>query len=106
MFEWVYEECLFYELQKAGLIVERQKSLTILYDDLRIENAFKVDLLVDHKVVIEIKSVESMNNLHFAQLNNYLKVGNYKLGMLINFNSQLFKNGVKRVVNGLNLSLY
>ena len=63
--------------------------------------AFKMDLLVEDKVVLEIKSVESLNNFHAAQLKNYLRLGNYKLGMLLNFNSQLFKNGVRRIANGL-----
>lgn len=66
------------------------------------ENAFKMDLLIENRVVLEIKSVESLNNFHAAQLKNYLRLGNYKLGMLINFNSQLFKNGVMRIANGLN----
>ena len=65
------------------------------------ENAFRMDLLIENRVVLEIKSVESLNNFHAAQLKNYLRLGNYKLGMLINFNSQLFKNGVLRIANGL-----
>lgn len=101
LLESVYEICLVYELEKAGLKVERQKSLPILYEEIRIENAFRVDILVENKVILEIKSVENLANIHFTQLKNYLKLGNYKLGMLLNFNSQLFKNGVKRVANGL-----
>jgi len=66
-----------------------------------LENAFRMDLLIENKVVLEIKSVESLNNFHASQLKNYLRLGNYKLGMLINFNSQLFKNGVMRIANGL-----
>lgn len=87
LFESVYETCLVYELEKAGLKVERQKSLSIDYDEILIENAFKMDLLIEDKVVLEIKSVESLNNFHAAQLKNYLRLGNYKLGMLLNFNS-------------------
>ncbi|EJL70789.1 hypothetical protein PMI13_02651 [Chryseobacterium populi] len=102
LFESIYEECLFYELQKTELKVERQKFLNIQYEDLLLEKAFKMDLLIEHKVVLEIKSVDVLNNFHAAQLKNYLRLGNYKLGMLINFNSQLFKNGVKRIANGLN----
>ncbi len=101
LLESVYETCLVYELEKSGLKVERQKYLPIHYEEVKIENAFKMDVLVEEKVVLEIKSVESLNNFHAAQLKNYLRLGNYKLGMLLNFNSQLFKNGVRRIANGL-----
>lgn len=101
LFESVYEECLYYELKNAGLIVERQKSLPIIYEEVHIENAFKMDLLVENKVVLEIKSVDMLNNYHAAQLKNYLRLGNFKLGILLNFNSQLFKDGIKRIANGL-----
>lgn len=101
LFETIYEECLFYELQKEGLVVERQKFLNIQYEELLLERAFKMDLLIENKVVLEIKSVESLNNFHALQLKNYLRIGSFKLGMLLNFNSQLFKNGVKRIANNL-----
>lgn len=101
LFESVYETCLAYELEKAGLNVERQKFLQIHYEEISIENAFKLDLLIENKVVLEIKSVDALNNFHAAQLKNYLRLGNYKLGMLLNFNAQLFKNGVRRIANGL-----
>ncbi|MBW3520582.1 GxxExxY protein [Chryseobacterium sp. NKUCC03_KSP] len=101
LFETIYEECLFYELQKEGLAVERQKFLNIQYEELLLERAFKMDLLIENKVVLEIKSVESLNSYHALQLKNYLRIGNFKLGMLLNFNSQLFKNGVKRIANNL-----
>ncbi|AZA61742.1 MULTISPECIES: GxxExxY protein [Chryseobacterium] len=101
LFETIYEECLFYELQKEGLVVERQKFLNIQYEELLLERAFKMDLLIENKVVLEIKSVETLNNFHASQLKNYLRIGNFKLGMLLNFNSQLFKNGVKRIANNL-----
>lgn len=101
LFETIYEECLFYELQKEGLVVERQKFLNIQYEELLLEKAYKMDLLIENKVVLEIKSVESLNNYHALQLKNYLRIGNFKLGMLLNFNSQLFKNGVKRIANNL-----
>ena len=101
LFENIYEECLFYELQKLGLVVERQKFLNIQYEELILERAFKMDLLIENKVVLEIKSVESLSNFHALQLKNYLRIGDFKLGMLLNFNSQLFKNGVKRIANNL-----
>lgn len=101
LFERVYEECLVYELVEAGLKIERQKLQHINYENLIIENAYKMDILVDDKVVLEIKSVDSLNSFHRAQLKNYLRLGNYKLGMLLNFNSPLFKDGVNRIANGL-----
>lgn len=101
LYEAVYEKCLEYELKKRGLVVERQKFLQIKYGDLIVDNAFKVDLLVENKLVVELKALEAMNSFHNAQLLNYLKLGNYKLGLLLNFNSGLFKNGIKRIVNGL-----
>ena len=101
LYEAVYEKCLEYELKERGLIVERQKFLKINYGNLVVDNAFKVDLLVENKVVVELKALDEINNFHSAQLLNYLKLGNYKLGLLLNFNSGLFKNGIKRIVNGL-----
>lgn len=101
LYEAVYEKCLEYELKERGLVVERQKFLKINYGNLVVDNAFKVDLLVENKVVVELKALDEINNFHSAQLLNYLKLGNYKLGLLLNFNSGLFKNGIKRIVNGL-----
>lgn len=100
LYETVYEQCLEYELINKGLLVERQKFLSIQYETLKVKNAFKVDLLVENKVVVEIKAQEALDNFHNAQLLNYLKVGNYRLGLLLNFNSNLFKNGINRIVNG------
>lgn len=100
LYETVYEQCLEYELLNRGLFVERQKFLSIQYENLKVLNAFKIDLLVENKVVIEIKAQESLDNYHNAQLLNYLKLGNYKLGLLLNFNSRLFKNGINRIING------
>lgn len=101
LYEAVYEKCLEYELKERGLVVERQKFLQIKYGNLIVDNAFKVDLLVENKVVVELKALEEINSFHNAQLLNYLKLGNFKLGLLLNFNSGLFKNGIKRIVNGL-----
>ena len=101
LYETVYEQCMEYELKNRGLKVERQKFLSIKYEDLTVENAFKIDLLVESKVVIEIKAQEELTVFHAAQTLNYLKLGNYKLGLLLNFNSQLFKSGIKRIANGM-----
>ena len=100
LFETVYEECLFYELQKQGLKVEKQIILPIIYEELKIENAFRIDILVESKLILEIKAVEYINPSHKAQLLTYLKMTDCKLGLLINFNEETFKSGVTRVING------
>jgi len=101
LYESVYEECLVYELKNRGLNVESQKNIDIEYEELKISKAFRVDLLVENKLIIEIKAVPEINDYHFFQLLNYLRITNIKLGMILNFHSMLFKNGVKRVVNKL-----
>lgn len=101
LLESSYEECMYYELLCAGLNVEKQKALPLIYEDVKLEVGYRVDLLVENKVIIEIKSVEGINDVHLAQVLTYLKLSNCKLGMLINFNVSLIKNGVKRVVNNL-----
>lgn len=101
LFEYVYEECLFYELTKVGLLVEKQKLLPIVYEELKIENAFRLDMIVENKLILEIKTVEYINSIHKAQLLTYLKMTNCKLGLLLNFQSDVFKNGVTRIVNFL-----
>jgi GxxExxY protein len=100
LLESTYEECLYYELQKSGLLIEKQKPMPLIYDDIKLDIGYRIDLLVERKVVVEIKSVESLNEIHIAQVLTYLKLSNCKLGLLINFNSVLFKNGVKRLING------
>ncbi len=100
LLESAYEKCLYYELQKSGLLIEKQKPMPLIYDDIKLDIGYRIDLLVERKVVVEIKSVESLNEIHIAQVLTYLKLSNCKLGLLINFNSVLFKNGVKRLING------
>lgn len=101
LFEHVYEECLFYELTKAGLVIEKQKLLPIVYEELKIENAFRLDMIIENKLILEIKTVDYINPTHKAQLLTYLKMTNCKLGLLLNFQSDVFKNGVTRIVNFL-----
>ena len=101
LFEIVYEECLFYELKKAGLKVDKQKLLPIKYEELTIENAYRLDMIVEDKLILEIKTVDYINSSHKAQLLTYLKMTDCRLGLHINFQSDLFKNGVTRIVNGL-----
>ncbi len=101
LLESTYEACLNYELINEGLYVEQQKALPVVYNDIKLECGYRIDLLVERKVVIEIKSVEGLNDVHMAQILTYLKLSGCKLGYLINFNVALIKNGIKRVVNNL-----
>ena len=100
LLENVYLECLFHEIKKAGLSVVKQKALPLVYESVHLDAGYRVDLLVENCLIVEVKSVESLNDLHLAQLLTYLKLSNCKLGLLTNFNSVLFKDGVKRVING------
>ncbi|GHU75818.1 hypothetical protein FACS189461_2630 [Spirochaetia bacterium] len=101
LLESAYKECLFYKIQKAGLFVEKEKAVPLIFEEVSLECGYRIDLLVESKLVIELKSVEKINEVHLAQTLTYLKLGNYKLGLLINFNVSLLKDGIKRVVNGL-----
>jgi len=101
LLETIYETCLAHELEKQGLTVKKQAALPIVYDDLRVDNAFRIDLLVDDKVVVELKAIDMLLPVHTAQLLSYLKLGKYKLGYLLNFNVMHMKDGIKRMVNGL-----
>ncbi len=100
LLESAYEECLNYELQKTGLVVERQKPMPLIYEEVKLDIGYRLDFLIEKKVVIEIKSVETLNEVHLAQVITYLKLSGCKLGLLINFNSNLFKNGYRRILNG------
>lgn len=92
---------MFYKLNKSGLFVEKEKAIPLIFEEVKLECGYRVDLLIENKFVIEIKSVESLNTIHLAQTLTYLKLGNYKLGLLINFNEVLLKEGIRRVVNNL-----
>lgn len=100
LFESVYEEILFYELKKKGLKVKRQVEIPIYWDDIKLEKAFRADLIVENKVLIEIKSVEFFAKVHFKQISTYLKLTKLKLGLLINFNEGDITKGIKRYING------
>ena len=101
LLESAYKECLYYKLNEMGLVVEKEKPMPLVFEEVRLDCGYRLDLLVENKVVIEIKSVEALNEVHLAQTLTYMKLGNYKLGLLINFNVSLLKNGIKRVVNKL-----
>ena len=101
LLENAYEECLFFELQKIGLQVEKQKGLPLIYKDVKLDIGYRLDLLVENKVIIELKACQEMNDIHLAQMITYLKLSECKLGLLINFNVTQLKNGIRRVVNRL-----
>jgi GxxExxY protein len=101
LLESSYEACLYYELEKTGLRVQKQRGLPLVYEEVKLELGYRVDLLIENKVVVEVKAVEALNDIHLAQVLTYLKLLDCKLGLLINFNVVLIKNGIKRVVNNL-----
>ena len=101
LLESVYKECLYYELRKQELLIQKEKPMPLIYEDVKLDCGYRIDLLVENKIVIEIKSVDTLNDVHLAQVLTYMKLGNFKLGLLINFNVALLKQGIKRVVNGL-----
>jgi GxxExxY protein len=100
LLESAYEECLYYELCKSGVFVEKQKPLPLIYEEVKLEVGYRVDLMLEKKLIIEVKAVEALNDIHLAQILTYLKLSNCKLGLLINFNVLLIKTGIKRVING------
>ena len=101
LLESVYETIMAYELQKRGLQVRRQQAIPVVYEEVRMDLGFRADLIVEGKVVVEIKSVEAIAPVHKKQLLTYLRLTDKRLGLLINFNVELIKNGISRVVNGL-----
>ena len=101
LLESVYEEILYYELNRKGLFVERQKPIPVIWSGVKMDIGFRSDLIIAKKVIVEIKSVEAFAPVHPKQLLTYLKLTNLKLGLLINFNVPLIKDGIKRIVNGL-----
>src|SRR5688500_15164427 len=99
LLESAYTVCLEYELRKQGLKVEREKPISLFYEDLTIDCAYRVDLLVNDSVVVEVKSVEKLEEVHLAQVITYLRLIECEVGLLINFNVKILKNGLRRVVN-------
>ena len=101
LLESVYETCLAHELGKRGVTVRKQVTMPVRYDDVLLDTGFRLDLLIEEKVVVEIKAVEHLSRLYAAQLLTYRKLGGYKVGLLLNFNTPRLQNGIRRVVNGL-----
>jgi GxxExxY protein len=101
LLESSYKECLYYELLQAGLFVEKEKALPLVYEDVKLECGYRVDLFVEQKLIVEIKSVESITDVYLAQVLTYLRLSGCKLGLLLNFNVASMRNGIRRVVNNL-----
>ena len=98
LLESVYEECLYTELLNDGITVERQKEISVVYNGKILEKSFRADLIIENKIVVEIKSVEAFNEVHIAQVLTYLKFTKLNLGLLLNFNVKSMKDGIKRVI--------
>jgi len=96
LLESAYKECLFYEMKKSGLTVESEKPFPLVYKEIKLDQGYRIDLLVENKLVIELKTVEAFTDVHFAQILTYMKLGNYSTGLLINFNTKMLKQGIKR----------
>ena len=101
LLENVYKECLFYKLSSEGFFVEKEKIMPVIFEDVKLECGYRIDILVENKLVLELKSLVPLKDIHLAQTLTYLKLGNYKLGLLMNFNVLKLKDGIRRVVNGL-----
>lgn len=98
LLESTYEVCLEHELLKAGLIIERQKALPVIYDAIKLDAGYRIDLLVNNQVILELKAVDEIAPIHSAQVMTYLKLSGLKLGLLLNFNVQDMKKGIKRII--------
>lgn len=101
LLESAYEECLAYELRLKGLQVSKQVPMPVVYKEVKLNHGYRMDLLVANRVVVEVKSVEFISDVHVAQLLTYLKLGDYKLGLILNFNTPVLKDGIRRLVNKL-----
>ncbi|HZY78124.1 MAG TPA: GxxExxY protein [Cyclobacteriaceae bacterium] len=101
LLESAYRECLAYELRRAGYKVDSEKSLPLVYEEVKLNHGYRMDLLVNDRVVVEVKSVDAVMDVHVAQVLTYLKVGGYRLGLLLNFRTSHLRDGIRRVVNNL-----
>ena len=99
LLESAYRECLFYELTEIGLAVEKEKSMPIIYKEVKLDHGYRMDLLIEDMVVVELKRAEAITDIHVAQMLTYLKLGDYRLGLIINFQNKLLRDGLRRVIN-------
>jgi GxxExxY protein len=98
LLENAYKECLFYELRKNNLYVNKEVAMPLVYEDVKLDAGFRIDLLIENKLVVELKAVDALNDVHLAQVLTYLKIGKFKLGLLMNFNVKMLKEGIRRIV--------
>ncbi len=98
LLESAYKECLYYELVKKGLSVEKERPLPLIYEEIKLDCGYRLDLLVENRLIVEIKAVEGLNDIHLAQVLTYLKVSGCRLGLLINFNVLKVKDGIRRII--------
>ena len=98
LLESAYQACLAYELKKKGLKIEVEKALPLIYEEVHLETGYRIDILVENKVVIELKTVEAFTDVHTAQVLTYLKLSKSKVGLLLNFHTKSLKNGIKRLI--------
>jgi GxxExxY protein len=99
LLENTYKECLFYKLCKSGLCAEKEKLLPVIFEEIKLECGYRIDLLVENKIVVELKSVKAIEDIHLAQILTYMRLGKFKVGLILNFNVLSLKDGIKRVVN-------
>ncbi len=98
LLENAYKECMLYELRKNNLYAEKEVVMPLVYEEVKLDAGYRIDLLVENKLVVELKAVDALNDVHLAQVLTYLNVGNFKLGLLINFNVKMLKEGIRRVI--------
>lgn len=100
LLESAYEECLYYKIIQSGLRAEKQKAMPLVFEEVHLECGYRIDILVEGSLVVEVKSCEALHPIFLAQTLTYLKLGGHRIGLLINFNVEVLKNGIKRVING------
>lgn len=100
LLEKAYEECLYYKIIQSGLRAEKQKPMPLVFEGVHLDCGYRLDILVENKLVVEVKSVEAVHKIFLAQTLTYMRLGGYKLGLLINFNEILLRDGIKRIING------
>lgn len=99
LLESAYKEVLYYKLRQSGIKVEKEKPMPLVFEEVKLDCGYRIDLLVEDELVIELKAVDALNDVHLAQVLTYLKVGKFRLGLLINFNVVLLKQGIRRIIN-------
>ena len=99
LLESAYKECLFYEIKQSGISVIKEKPMPLIYKEVTMDCGYRIDLVIMDKLVVEVKSVDCLNEIHIAQTLTYIKLGGFNLGLLINFNTILLKDGIKRLIN-------